>query len=34
MLQPIYELNKEILQFFGFESVVYDREQFQIKRGL
>ena len=34
MLQTIYELNKEILQFLGLKSAVYNRERFQIKSGL
>ena len=33
-LQTIYVVNKEILQFLGLKSAVYNREQFQIKSGL
>ena len=32
ILQTIYVLNKEILQFFGLKSAVYNWERFQIKR--
>ena len=34
MLQTIYVLNKEILQFLGRKSMVYNQEQFQIKSKL
>jgi hypothetical protein len=34
MLQTIYVLSKEILQFLGLKSAVYIRERFQIKSGL
>ena len=34
VLQTIYVLNKEILQFLGQKSVVYNRERFLIKSGL
>ena len=34
VLQTIYVLNKEILQFQGLKSMVYNQEWFQIKRGL
>ena len=34
VLQTIYVLNKEILQFLGLKSAVYNRERFQIKSGL
>ena len=34
ILQTIYVLNKEILQFFGLISTVYNQERFQIKSGL
>ena len=34
VLQTIYALNKEIIQFLGLKSGVYNREQFQIKNGL
>ena len=33
MLQTIYVLNKEILQFLGLKSAVYNQERFQIKSG-
>ena len=33
MLQTIYVLNKEILQYLGLKSAVYNREQFEIKSG-
>ena len=34
VLPTIYVLNKEILQFLGLKSAVYNQEQFQIKSGL
>ena len=33
VLQTIYVLNKEILQFFGLKSAVYNYERFEIKSG-
>ena len=34
VLETIYVLNKQILQFFSLKSAVYNWEQFQIKSGL
>ena len=34
VLETIYVLNKNILQFLSLKSAVYNREQFQIKSGL
>ena len=34
VLQTIYVLNKEILQFLSLKSASYNRERFQIKNGL
>ena len=34
ILQTIYIINKEILQFLGIKSAIYNQERFQIKRGL
>ena len=34
ILQTIYVLNKEILQFLGLKSAVYNQERFQIKSAL
>ena len=34
VFQTIYVLNKEILQFLGLKSAVYNQEQFQIKSEL
>ena len=34
VLQTIYVLNKEILQYLSLKSAIYNYEQFQIKSGL